>query len=288
MEFGARRAHGPESGVAAARAAYLAGCVSTSNLEAGRRWTIPVAGTMAHSWVLAHSDEVEAFKAFAGIYGERAVLLIDTYDTLAAVDRIVEAGLRPAAVRLDSGDLLTLARGVRERLDRAGLRETQIIGSGDLDERKIVDLMRSGAPFDGFGVGSSISAVTDLPSLSAVYKLVSIERDGGWRGVMKRSAGKGTLPGRKQVWRVVASGTAQQDVIGLYDEAPLENAYPLLLPVMQGGRRCAGVASLGEARERAAASLAEMPPDVKDIDGERRFPVHRSAALDALRRVSSR
>lgn len=167
IEFGARRAHGPESGAFAARAAYLAGCVATSNLEAGRRWKIPVSGTMAHSWVLAHASEEEAFASFAALYGDRAVLLIDTYDTVAAVDRIIAAGLRPAAVRLDSGDLASLATAVRARLDRAGLRDTQLFGSGDLDEHRIRELVRSGTPFDGFGVGSAISAVTDLPSLSA-------------------------------------------------------------------------------------------------------------------------
>lgn len=287
IEFGARRAHGPEAGALAARAAYLAGCVATSNLEAGERWNIPVSGTMAHSWVLAHASEADAFKSFATLYGERAVLLIDTYDTLAAVDRIVAAGLRPAAVRLDSGDLAHLAREVRARLDRSGLHETRIFGSGDLDEHRIRELVRSGAPYDGFGVGSAISAVTDLPSLSAVYKLVSIQQSGGWRAVMKRSDGKATLPGRKQVWRISEENVARGDVVGLYGQPAPRNSAPLLMPVMKKGQRCATLEDLEAARERAQTSLAHMPPDVADIEGERQYRIERSQALDALRRMTT-
>jgi nicotinate phosphoribosyltransferase len=281
IEFGARRAHGPEAGALAARAAYLAGCVATSNLDAGHRWHIPVSGTMAHSWVLAHASETEAFRSFAALYGERAVLLIDTYDTIAAVDRVIAAGLRPAAVRLDSGDLAGLAREVRLRLDRAELTDTQIIGSGDLDEQKIRALLQSGAPFDGFGVGSSISAVTDLPSLSAVYKLVSVEQDGRGRGVMKRSSGKATMPGRKQVWRVSEHGTAELDIIGLHDEPP-PVGNPLLVTVMKNGSRCATLEDLPQARERCRQSVSAMPADVTDVEGERRYPIERSSGLDAL------
>jgi nicotinate phosphoribosyltransferase len=287
IEFGARRAHGPQSGALAARAAYLAGCVATSNLEAGARWNIPVSGTMAHSWVLAHPTEVEAFKAFATLYGDRAVLLIDTYDTLAAVDRIVAAGLRPSAVRLDSGSLGTLAREVRARLDRSGLHDTKIFGSGDLDEHKIRELVRAGAPYDGFGVGSAISAITDLPSLSAVYKLVSIQQGGGWRAVMKRSEGKATLPGRKQVWRRREDTIARGDVVGVWGQPAPRTSVPLLVPVMKKGQRCATLESLELARARAQASLAEMPPDVADIEGERVYTVERTQALNALRRMAT-
>ena len=278
IEFGARRAHGPESGALAARAAYLAGCVATSNLEAGRTWNIPVSGTMAHAWVLAHASETEAFRSFASLYGDRAVLLVDTYDTLAAIDRVAAAGLRPAAVRLDSGDLSRLACEVRARLDAAGLRETQIFGSGDLDEHRIAELLNEGAPFDGFGVGAAISAVTDLPSLSAVYKLVSINEQGRWRGVMKRSAGKATLPGRKQVWRHVEGGVARKDLIALDDEPAPAGASPLLVPVMKAGARCTTLETLEQARDRCRRSLSIMPPDVVELAGDRHYPVHLSPA----------
>jgi nicotinate phosphoribosyltransferase len=216
------------------------------------------------------------------------VLLIDTYDTLAAVDHIVRAGLRPAAVRLDSGDLCELAREVRARLDRSGLTATQIFGSGDLDEHRIRELLKAGAPFDGFGVGAAISAVTDIPSLSAVYKLVSIQqKNSDWRGVMKRSAGKATLPGRKQVWRIIEGGVARRDVIGLYGQPAPASGHPLLVPVMKNGQRCTTVETLAQARERANASLAQMPPDLATIEGEIEYPVERSRALDALRQMAS-
>jgi nicotinate phosphoribosyltransferase len=288
IEFGARRAHGPESGALAARAAYLAGCVATSHVEAGQRWNIPVSGTMAHSWVLAHPGEVEAFRSFASLYGERAVLLIDTYDTVGAIDRIVSAGLRPAAVRLDSGDLGQLAREVRARLDRSGLHETRIFGSGDLDEHKIAELRAAGAPYDGFGVGSALSAVTDVPSLSAVYKLVAVQqKSGDWRGVMKRSAGKATLPGRKQVWRVMEDGRAHHDLLGLWGQPAPRGATPLLVPVMKHGRRCCNLEDLEQARARARASLAEMPPDVTELEGDRKYTVEHSRALEALKKMAT-
>lgn len=282
IEFGARRAHGPESGAFAARAAYVAGCAATSNLEAGSQWNIPVSGTMAHAWVLAHGNEMEAFRSFASLYGERAVLLIDTYDTVAAVDRIIESGLKPTAVRLDSGDLLALAREVRARLDRAGLRETKLVASGDLDEHKIGNLLRSGAPFDSFGVGSAISAVTDLPSLSAVYKLVEVQRDGRSIPVMKRSEGKATQPGRKQVWRRFERGTAAGDVVGLQGEPDPQGARPLLVPVMRDGRRIATLPDLAQARERCRADVSSLPPDVVELDGDRQYVLDRSEALIEL------
>ena len=149
IEFGSRRAHGLDAAVHAARAAYVAGCVSTSNLEAGRRFGIPVSGTMAHSWVMGFTDEIDAFRQYMQIFGEHTTLLIDTYDTLTAARRIVAAGLRPTSVRLDSGDLLALSRQVRQIFDQGGLAATRILVSGDLDEYRIQALVRDGAPIDG-------------------------------------------------------------------------------------------------------------------------------------------
>jgi len=282
IEFGARRAHGPQSAAYASKAAYLAGCAATSNVEAGRRWRIPVSGTMAHAWILAHEQEREAFRAFAAIYGEHAVLLVDTYDTLGGVDRLIATGLRPAAVRLDSGDLAGLGREVRSRLDRAGLTATRILASGDLDEYAIARLLREGAPFHGFGVGSAISAVTDLPSLSAVYKLVEIERGSVPQPVMKRSPGKRTLPGRKQVFRRIDGALARGDILGLLEEAVPEGTRPLLVPVMRNGRRVGPLPALAEARDRCRAEMARLPEDVLALEGERRYPLTRSAALEQL------
>ena len=233
IEFGGRRAHGAEAAMLAARAACLAGFQATSNLDAGRRFGLPVAGTMAHSWVLAQPDELTAFRRFVDLHGPRSTLLIDTYDPLAAARSIVEAGLRPGAVRLDSGDLGPLSRAVRATLDAGGCAGTQILASGDLDEHRIAELVGSGAPIDGFGVGTAVSTSWDAPSLSGVYKLVEIERDGAMTPLTKHSPGKTNLPGAKQVWRTGPPDAAAGDVIGLPDEAAA--GRPLLRPVMRRG-----------------------------------------------------
>ena len=178
IEFGSRRAHGMDAACLAARAAYLAGCDATSNVEAGFRFGIPLSGTMAHAWVTGFPTEAEAFHRYAESFGEQAVLLLDTYDTLAAARLLVAEGLRPPAVRLDSGDLGALAVEVRRILDGGGLQATRILASGELDEHRIATLVAAGAPIDGFGVGAAISTGGDVPSLGGVYKLVEIERDG--------------------------------------------------------------------------------------------------------------
>ncbi len=206
VEFGSRRAHGTEAAMYAARAAYIAGCAGTSNVEAGLRFGVPVFGTIAHSWVMAFDDEVEAFCRYLRAFPRNATLLIDTYDTVAAARRIVGAGLRPQAVRLDSGSLADLSRAVRRVLDEGGLQSTRIFASGDLDEGQIAALVGAGAPIDAFGVGTRLSTSSDAPSVGGVYKLVEIEVDHTVRRTIKTSPGKTTLPGRKQVWRRCQAG----------------------------------------------------------------------------------
>jgi nicotinate phosphoribosyltransferase len=283
-EFGARRAHGIEAGVLAARAACIAGCESTSNVEAGRRFGLPVSGTMAHSWVKAFPSELDAFRRYAEIFGERAVVLLDTYDTLAAAREVAASGLAPAAVRLDSGDVVTLTRAVRAILDGAGLRATKIFVSGDLDERRIAALVDAGAPIDGFGVGAALSTASDAPSLGAVYKLVDVERGGAVVPVMKRSPGKATHPGRKQVWRRFESDTAFEDVIELAGEpAPRAEAgaryEPLLVRVMHAGRRERPRVPVAELRARHLSEIARLPPDVSRLTDAARYPVRFGRAL---------
>ena len=260
FEFGTRRAHGVESGMLAARAACIGGCAGTSNVEAGRAFDLPLSGTMAHSWVMTHATEREAFERFARLYGDQAVLLIDTYDPIGAVDRIVAAQLTPAAVRIDSGDLLEGSRAVRARLDASGLCATRILASGDLDEHRITDLMAAGAPIDGFGVGTSLSTVADAPALGGVYKLVEIERDGRTEPVVKLSQDKATLPGRKQVWRIVgADGTASRDVIGGVEEDPPAGGTPLLEPVMRKGQRLQAALPVATLRTRCSQAVDRLP-----------------------------
>ena len=283
FEFGARRAHGSEAGVLAARGAYVGGCGGTSMVEAGARYGLPVTGTMAHSWVMCFETETEAYERYIALYGNQAVLLIDTYDSVTAVDRIVKAGLRPGAVRIDSGDLLLESRSVRARLDAAGLAETKILVSGDLDEYRIGTLVSGDAPIDGFGVGNALSTASDAPALGAVYKLVELERDGQTRPTLKLSEGKITYPGRKQVVRVQGeSGSYSHDVIGLADEDPSGAGHALLDRVMVGGRRSGRAPDLESVQKRTHSELQRFPGDVRDMQQSGQYSVRVSQTLEAL------
>lgn len=282
LEFGTRRAHGSEAGVLAARAAYLAGCTATSNVEAGRRFDIPVSGTMAHSWVSTFTDEEEAFRVFAEVYRERAVFLIDTYDTVEAARKIVAAGLRPMSVRIDSGDLIKLSRTVRRILDEGGLAKTQIVASGDLDEWSIAEALAKQAPIDAFGVGTALSTSRDAPSLGGIYKLVEVERGDVAVPVMKLSGGKASYPGRKQVWRRLRGGTAYGDVIGLEEESGPADGLPLLMPVMRHGRRVMPRESLEAIRARHREAMEQLPSGVRMLHVLESYPVARTYKLEAL------
>jgi nicotinate phosphoribosyltransferase len=255
-DFGLRRAQGAEAGLLAARACYLAGFDSTATVEAGRLFGIPLSGTMAHSFIQAHDDEIAAFRDFARIHPRGVTLLIDTYDTVRAAREVValrREGVPVGAVRLDSGDLAALSREVREILDIGGCGEVQIVASGSLDELEIERLLAAGAPIDAFGVGTKLDVSADAPYLDCVYKIQ--EYDG--RPRRKRSAGKATWPGRKQVYREYdAAGRIVRDTIGLVDE-PLPGT-PLLQPAMRDGRRLPQP-SLEAARNRARCEIDTLP-----------------------------
>jgi nicotinate phosphoribosyltransferase len=280
VEFGTRRAHGTEAALHAARAACLAGCAGTSNVEAGLRFGLPLTGTMAHSWVMTFASEVDAFREYLSLFGDKTTILIDTYDTLAAARAVVAAGLRPGAVRLDSGDLATLSREVRRILDAGGLQATRILVSGDLDEDSVAALV-AGAPVDAFGVGTAISTSRDAPALGGVYKLVEIERDGITVPTMKRSEGKRTWPGSKQVWRRVQDGVAVGDVVTMTRES-IDNARPLLSQVLRGGQRVSPAPPFETLRAGCRAAVAELPPGVRRLHEWDSYPVEFSAALKGL------
>lgn len=255
-DFGLRRAQGAEAGLLAARACYLAGFDSTATVEAGRAFGVPLAGTMAHSFIQAHDDEVAAFRDFARIHPRGVTLLIDTYDTLRAAREVVglrREGVPVGAVRLDSGDLASLSREVRRILDAGGCGEVQVVASGNLDELEIERLLSAGAPIDAFGVGTKLDVSADAPYLDCVYKI----QEYAGRPRRKRSEGKATWPGRKQVYREHdAAGRIARDTLGLVDE-PLPGT-PLLQPVMRAGRRLPQ-RTLAEAREHARRELATLP-----------------------------
>ena len=281
VDFGTRRAHGPQAALLAARAAYIGGCVGTSNVLAGRQLGIRVFGTQAHSWVMAHPTEEEAFLTYHNLFPDHTTLLIDTYDTLAGARKAAQVGPAVGGVRLDSGDLAALSKGVRRILDRAGLRNTRILASSDLNEYRIAELVRRRAPIDAFGVGTEMVTSADAPALSGVYKLVEQRVAGRDVPRVKQSAHKATYPGRKQVWRRRDKrGRLLRDLIALADET--HEGEPLLAPILRNGTLVAPLPALDEARDRAAQGLELLPPRFRRLDEPAEFPVRRSPRLDAL------
>jgi len=285
VDFGLRRAHAGEAALLSARASYLAGFSGTATVEAGRRFAIPLFGTMAHSYIQAHRTEAEAFEAFARAYPRDAVLLIDTYDTERAAQTVVDLaaklardGISLKGVRIDSGDLGAHARRVRAILDAGGCTGLTIFASSNLDEYRVRDLVAGGAPIDGFGIGTRMNVSADTPYLDCAYKLQ--EYDGQPR--RKRSEGKATWPGRKQVFRQVdADGRALGDVLALDgDSVP---GTPLLVPVMRGGRLVAPLPTLAASRAQVQAQLGRLPPRLTDLDkASPPYPVTVAPSLRAL------
>jgi nicotinate phosphoribosyltransferase len=295
VDFGLRRAHGGEAGLLAARASYIAGFAGTATVLADKQFGIPIFGTMAHSFVEIHDDESAAFENFARARRENLTLLIDTYDTEAAAHKVVAlapklkaAGITLRAVRIDSGDLSALATSVRRILDDGGLKDVNIMVSGGLDEEQVAALVRSGAPINGFGIGTSLVTSQDAPTLDCVYKLQE------YAGLprRKRSPGKMTLPGRKQVWRRFgADGRMIGDVLSREDDR--QAGEPLIRQVMQAGRRLAPSPSLAEIRTYTAQGLQCLPEGLRGLTTGASYPVEVADALvrlaaDVDRRLAER
>ncbi|MBZ5727262.1 MAG: nicotinate phosphoribosyltransferase [Acidobacteriia bacterium] len=275
VEFGTRRAHTPEAGVLAARAAYLGGCAGTSNTLAGFQFGIPVMGTSAHSWVMSFPTEAEAFRQLQRVLGESAVHVIDTYDTLEGARRAAGTGGPMWGVRLDSGDFPALSRQVRAILDEAGRSDAKIMASGDLNEYRIRDLVRAGAPIDAFGVGTQLATSADAPFLNATYKLVELEISGIKRFTAKFSEDKLSYPGAKQVFRDVA-----RDVVARSGECGKGEA--LMRPVILGGRLIEPLPMLESARAHAARSLAALAPALRELETGEPWPIVYSRELREL------
>lgn len=287
IDFGLRRAHGAEAGLLAARASYLAGFDGTATVEAGRRFGIPISGTMAHSFIQAHDDEVTAFRHFATARPDNLVLLLDTYDTEQAAAKVVAlapefaaAGIRLGGVRLDSGDLGAHAQKVRAILDGGGLQAVQIFASGGLDEQAVARLAAEGAPIDGFGIGTALSTAQDTPALDCAYKL----QEYAGRARRKLSEGKATWPGRKQVFRQFdAAGRPSGDLLTLLDDR--QDGTPLLQPVMRSGRRIAPLPSLQELRAATLERLAKLSAGLQSLTAAKPYPVAVSEPLKRLARA---
>jgi nicotinate phosphoribosyltransferase len=283
VDFGARRMHGMDAALKAARAFHIAGVAATSNVLAGKLYGLPVSGTMAHSYVQSHEDEAGAFRAFVNSFPE-TVLLVDTYDTLGGIQKVIAladtlgSDFKVKAVRLDSGDLLDLSRKVRKALDDAGLHQVEIFASGNLDEYRIAELIKTDAPIDGFGVDTHMGVSLDVPCVDIVYKLCEYAGE----GKLKLSSGKAVLPGPKQVFRREQDGRFVKDVIGCMEETL--SGTPLLEPVMDKGRRLpAGTRDLNTIRTYAQEQMARLPETVTDIHpSDPPYPVDISPGLAAL------
>lgn len=310
LEFGLRRAQGPDGGLTASRAAYVGGCVGTSNLLAGQRFGIPVKGTHAHSWVMAFDSEAEAFAAYAEAMPNNCIFLVDTYDTLDGVRRAIQAGreLRRrghemVGIRLDSGDLVALSQAARRLLDEAGFPDAAIVASNDLDEHAIRRLKAAGAEIGVWGVGTRLATAHDQPSLGGVYKLAAIEEEDGWRSVIKLSeeASKSSTSGVQQARRFsTAEGHFVGDVI--YDASrglippptqvdadgqrhplpPGTIGEDLLVPVTRQGRTVYDMPQLSAVRERAMAQIARLPAAVRELEHPAVYPVGLDPQLFAL------
>lgn len=284
VDFGLRRAHGAEAGLMAARASYIAGFAGTATLLAEQKYAIPSFGTMAHSFIQAFDDERTAFERFAQSRPDNLTLLIDTYDTESAARKVValaprlkEMGISIRAVRLDSGDMIALAKRVRAILDGGGLQQVRIFASGGLDEDGVAAMLRAGAPIDGFGLGTSLTTSLDVPALDCAYKLQE------YAGLprRKRSAGKATFPGRKQVWRRYGvDGRIAEDVLSLEDDE--HDGEPLIRLVMKDGRRLAPAPPLTDIRAQAVRDLDRLPEPLRRLEPNTTCPVRISDRLARL------
>ena len=284
IDFGLRRAHGAEAGLLAARASYLAGFAGSATVLAGFLYGVPVYGTMAHSFVQAHDDEAEAFEHFADAQPDNVILLIDTYDTEAAAEKVValaprlqQKGIRIKGVRLDSGELADLARNVRRILDAGGLTDVRILASGNLDEEAVRTLVESDAPIDDFAIGTRLDTSVDVPYLDCVYKL----QEYAAQARRKRSTGKATWPGRKQVYRQLGpDGRMAGDILSLEDDP--QQGQPLLQLVMRAGQRLHPSPPLSAVRQHAAAELARLSDHLRQLELEPPYAVSIAPPLSQL------
>ncbi len=286
VDFGLRRAHGAEAGLFAARASYLAGFAGSSTVLAAPLWGVPIFGTMAHSFIQAHDDEIVAFDDFAHSLPDNVILLIDTYDTEAAAEKVVRLapklereGIKIKGVRLDSGDLAEHAFKVRRILDHGGLKHVTIFASGSVDEYVLERLLQKNAPIDGFGIGTHMDTSADAPYLDCAYKLVEY----AGRARRKRSEGKVLWPGRKQVYRSYDDdGRMTGDVLSV--EGDVREGEPLIRQVMKAGRRVLAAEPLQKLRQNALDQIKRLPPSLLTLEHAPNYSVTVSEALHALAR----
>ncbi|GAX60893.1 nicotinic acid phosphoribosyltransferase [Candidatus Scalindua japonica] len=278
IDFGTRRAHGPQAGVLAARACYIGGCVGTSNVLAARELGIPPIGTVAHSWIMAYGDEYESFQDFHNVFPDNTVLLIDTYDTIKGAKLATKIGMKLKGVRLDSGNITLLSKRVRRILDEAGLGHVKITASSDLNEYKIAQMLAKGACIDSFGVGTEMVTSKDTPALGGVYKLVEQEIKGKVVPKMKLSKEKETYPSKKQIYRFLNKrGLYKKDIIGLVDEE--FDAEELLQPIMKKGKLVYKIPTVKQIQKTVEKNMSRLPKKFKDLNCKTAYPVTISRRL---------
>lgn len=283
VEFGSRRAHGPEAALLAARASYIGGCIGTSNVLAGYLFGIPTYGTMAHSFIMSYDSEDEAFKRFCKVFPANPAFLIDTYDTIEGAKKALSLNVKPSLLRLDSGDRYELSVQVRKILDEAGFKDTMVFVSGDLNEFILDELTSRSAPIDMFGVGTELVTSRDDPALSGIYKLVSLRRDKETVYRVKTSAGKRTIPGAKQIHRRYSdSGEIQEDLLALEDEEAPPRSERLLIQVLEQGKHVHELPKLASIQDRARKQVASLPVKYRALTGSEKPPVRLSSKLQEL------
>jgi len=289
-DFSLRRTHGQDAGIKAARSSYIAGASGTSNVLAGKLYNIPIAGTMAHSFVMSFKQEIDSFLAYSNTFPKRSILLVDTYDTRIGIENAItiglylkEKGYRLQGIRLDSGDIVSLSKLARSMLDKAGLKYVKIFASGNLDEFKIKDLIDRGGCIDSFGVGTNMGTSIDAPSLDVIYKISEVtDESGEFLPTMKLSKGKVSFPGRKQVFRIQDNkGMFIKDILGLEKENI--RGKPLLKKVMHKGKVIYRIPSLDKIRILAKFNLSRFPQKLKDVIPRYEYPVIVSPQLKKLR-----
>lgn len=279
-DFSLRRTHGIDASIKVARASYIAGCKGTSNVLAGELYKIPVVGTMAHSFVMSFENELESFKAFAEIFPNNSILLIDTYDNINGVKNAISVakdleakGSKLKAVRLDSGDLVKLSKKIRSILDRAGLTYVKIFASGNLDEYKIEKLLKNKSPIDSFGVGTNMGVSEDAPYCDVIYKISEVtDEKGEFLPTMKLSQGKTTYPGRKQIFRILnKKGMFSGDILALENEGL--KGKPLLTKVVENGKIVYDSPALDDIKKYANDNLVRLPEQYKRLKNAQKYPV---------------
>lgn len=292
IEFGSRRAHGPHAALLAARASYIGGCIGTSNTLASYKLGIPAFGTMAHSFIMNFESEIDAFLEFTKVFPD-GLVLVDTYDTLAAVKKMVKQGIHAKGIRLDSGDLYELSIKTREILDNGGYKDMIIMASGDLNEYVISDMVKRNAPIDVFGVGTELTTSRDDPAMNGVYKLVAIRIPPLEKGKsstvlykLKTSPGKKTYPGPKQIHRISRQdGIIETDLVALEGEMSPEHSFPLLIRYLANGRLEHKLPSLDQIQKYHQDQMKTLPDEYKRLDiNAEKFPVIFSDKLESVTR----